>query len=144
MPRRRGERAKAEIETGSFSDISFLLIIFFVLTTTFEKAVGRIVDIPSAAPPERQVQEEEKKTPTVNVMADRILFGMGENENAGDPVSLAELKSRLLELALPAKPENDRIVIVELAEDVVWDRYFKVVTTVAEAGGVVAIMEEEQ
>ena len=78
MPRRRNERAKAEIETGSFSDISFLLIIFFVLTTTFEKAVGRAVDIPSAAPPERQVQEEEKKTPTVTVMADRILFGMGE------------------------------------------------------------------
>ena len=141
MPRRRNERAKAEIETGSFSDISFLLIIFFVLTTTFEKAVGRAVDIPSAAPPEHQVQEEEKKTPTVTVMADRILFGMGEGD--GEQVSLAELKARLLGLALPSKPENDRMVVVEMAEDVVWDRYFKVVTTVAEAGGVVAIVEEE-
>lgn len=143
MPRRRGERAKAEIETGSFSDISFLLIIFFVLTTTFEKAVGRAVDIPSAAPPERQVREEERKTPTVNVLEDRILFGMGEGDEAGEQVSLAELKARLLGLALPAKPEKDRMVVVEIAEDVVWDRYFKVVTTIAEAGGVVAVVEEE-
>jgi biopolymer transport protein ExbD len=143
MSRRRNERAKAEIETGSFSDISFLLIIFFVLTTTFEKATGRAVDIPSAAPPERQVQEEEKKTPTVSVMADRILFGMGESESAGEQVSLAELKARLLQLALPSKPEKDRMVLVEMAEDVVWDRYFKVVTTIAEAGGIVAIVEEE-
>lgn len=143
MSRRRNERAKAEIETGSFSDISFLLIIFFVLTTTFEKATGRAVDIPSAAPPERQVQEEEKKTPTVSVMSDRILFGMGESESAGEQVSLAELKARLLQLALPSKPEKDRMVLVEMAEDVVWDRYFKVVTTIAEAGGIVAIVEEE-
>ena len=138
MLKRRKERAKAEIETGSFSDISFLLIIFFVLTTTFEKATGRAVDIPSASPPEQQVQEEEKKTPTVNIMADRILFGMGEAESAGEQVSLAELKMRLLRLALP---EKDRMVVVEMADDVVWDRYFKVVTTVAEAGGVVALVE---
>lgn len=141
MFKRRKDRAKAEIETGSFSDISFLLIIFFVLTTTFEKATGRAVDIPSASPPEQQVREEEKKTPTVNIMADRILFGMGEAESAGEQVSLAELKVRLLKLALPSKPEKDRMVIVEMADDVVWDRYFKVVTTVAEAGGVVALVE---
>ena len=69
------------------------------------------------------------------------LFGMGEAESAGEQVSLAELKVRLLKLALPSKPEKDRMVIVEMADDVVWDRYFKVVTTVAEAGGVVALVE---
>ena len=141
--RNRKERAKAEIETGSFSDISFLLIIFFVLTTTFEKATGRAVDIPSASPPDQQVQAEEKKTPTVNIMADKILFGMGEQESAGEQVSLAELKVRLMKLNLSAKPEKERMVIVEMAEEVDWDRYFKVVTTIAQAGGVVAIVEEQ-
>ena len=141
--RNRKERAKAEIETGSFSDISFLLIIFFVLTTTFEKATGRAVDIPSASPPDQQVQAEEKKTPTVNIMADKILFGMGEQESAGEQVSLAELKVRLMKLNLSAKPEKERMVIVEMAEEVDWDRYFKVVTTIAQGGGVVAIVEEQ-
>ena len=141
--RNRKERAKAEIETGSFSDISFLLIVFFVLTTTFEKATGRAVDIPSASPPDQQVQAEEKKTPTVNIMADKILFGMGEQESAGEQVSLAELKVRLMKLNLSAKPEKERMVIVEMAEEVDWDRYFKVVTTIAQVGGVVAIVEEQ-
>lgn len=140
--RKSRQRAKAEIETGSFSDISFLLIIFFVLTTTFEKATGRAVDIPSASPPENQVQSEDKKTPTVNIMADKILFGMGEQESAGEQVSLPELKSKLMKLNLPAKPEKDRMVIVEMAAEVEWDRYFKVVTAIAQAGGVVAIVED--
>lgn len=142
MLNRRKDRAKAEIETGSFSDISFLLIIFFVLTTTFEKMSGRAVDIPSAAPPEQQVQKEDKKTPTVNILADRILFGMDKSE--GESVSLSELKVRLMKLGLGAKSEKERVVIVEMAEDVNWDRYFKVVTTIAETGGVVAIVEGDE
>lgn len=142
MFNRRKDRAKAEIETGSFSDISFLLIIFFVLTTTFEKMSGRAVDIPSAAPPEQQVQKEDKKTPTVNILADRILFGMDKSE--GESVSLSELKVRLMKLGLGAKSEKERVVIVEMAEDVNWDRYFKVVTTIAETGGVVAIVEGDE
>ena len=142
MLNRRKDRAKAEIETGSFSDISFLLIIFFVLTTTFEKMSGRAVDIPSAAPPEQQVQKEDKKTPTVNILADRILFGMDKSE--GESVSLSELKARLMKLGLGAKSEKERVVIVEMAEDVSWDRYFKVVTTIAETGGVVAIVEGDE
>ena len=142
MFNRRKDRAKAEIETGSFSDISFLLIIFFVLTTTFEKMSGRAVDIPSAAPPEQQVQKEDKKTPTVNILADRILFGMDKSE--GESVSLSEFKVRLMKLGLGAKSEKERVVIVEMAEDVNWDRYFKVVTTIAETGGVVAIVEGDE
>lgn len=142
MLNRRKDRAKAEIETGSFSDISFLLIIFFVLTTTFEKMSGRAVDIPSAAPPEQQVQKEDKKTPTVNILADRILFGIDKSE--GESVSLSELKARLMKLGLGAKSEKERVVIVEMAEDVSWDRYFKVVTTIAETGGVVAIVEGDE
>lgn len=142
MLNRRKDRAKAEIETGSFSDISFLLIIFFVLTTTFEKMSGRAVDIPSAAPPEQQVHKEDKKTPIVNILADRILFGMDKSE--GESVSLSELKVRLMKLGLGAKSEKERVVIVEMAEDVNWDRYFKVVTTIAETGGVVAIVEGDE
>lgn len=136
-------RPKAEIETGSFADISFLLIIFFILTTTFEKSTGRAVDIPSAAPPEQQVRTEKQKIPTVNILSDRILFGMGEEGSSGEQVSLPELKGRLLKLDLPAQPEKDRMVIVEIAEDVEWDRYFKIVTTIARAGGVIAIIEEQ-
>lgn len=141
MARRPRKRLRAEIETGSFSDISFLLIIFFVLTTTFAKTTGRTVDLPSASPPEREASEE-KRPPSVRVFADRVLFDAEGGEDAGRDVTVAELKAGLLALGLSARPENARAVVVETADDVTWDRYFKVVSAVSEAGGVVAVVEE--
>lgn len=140
MARKRKERAKAEIETGSFSDISFLLIIFFVLTTTLAKPTGRQVDIPSAAPPEQQKKTEDK-TPSIKVLSDRVVFGVGQGE--GKEVTLPELKGILLKYTFAQKPEKERMVIVEVVDDVTWDRYFKIVTMVAETGGVVALLEKE-
>lgn len=140
MPRPKKERPSAEIETGSFSDISFLLIIFFVLTTTLSKPTGRLVDIPSASPPEQQKKSEDN-TPSIKVLGDRVLFGVGQKE--GQEVTLPELKGKLLKYAFPSKAEKERMVVVEVADDVAWDRYFKVVTLVAETGGVVALVEEE-
>lgn len=138
----RRARLSAEIETGSFSDISFLLIIFFVLTTTLSKPLGRLVEVPSAAPPETQKASNEDKTPQLNVLADRILFGFGAKEN--DEKSLPEIKGELIKCAFPSKKPEERMVVVEVADDVPWDRYFKVVTMVAEVGGVVALVEGEK
>ena len=144
MARKPRERQKAEIETGSMSDISFLLIIFFILTTTLSKPTGRMVDIPSASPPEQQVKQENDRTPTVNLLADRILYALGSQSGDGAEISMPELKGELVKMEFAAKPEKERMVIVEVAEDVSWDRYFKVVTMIAETGGVVALVEGEQ
>ena len=141
MARLRKDRAKAEIETGSFSDISFLLIIFFVLTTTLSKPTGRLVEIPSAAPPAEQKKDDDK-APTLRVLGDRVLFGVGQAE--GEEVTLPALKGKLAKYAFATKPEKERMVVVEVADDVQWDRYFKVVTLVAETGGVVALVEKEE
>jgi biopolymer transport protein ExbD len=143
MARAPKNRLSADIETGSMSDISFLLIIFFILTTTLSKPTGRPVDIPSASPPEQVTKKETDKTPSIQIFADRVMLGMGEADK-GREVTIPELKGELFKLQLPAKPEKERMVIVEVADDVVWDRYFKVVTSVAETGGVVALVEGEQ
>lgn len=143
MARKQKERQSAEIETGSMSDISFLLIIFFILTTTLSKPTGRAVDIPSASPPEQQVQKDDDQTPSVNVFADKITYVVGSKGEAGE-ITLPELKGELLKQSFPTKPEKERMVIVEVADDVSWDRYFKVVTLIAQTGGVVALVEGEQ
>lgn len=142
MGRKTKQRLSADIETGSMSDISFLLIIFFILTTTLAKPTGRLVEVPSAAPPDTQTKSEEDKTPQINVFPDRITFALG-GKGEGDEVSFPELKGELLKLGLAAKPPKERMVVVEVGEDVEWDRYFKVVTLVAEVGGVVALVEGE-
>lgn len=143
MAKRVKERAKAEIETGSFSDISFLLIIFFVLTTTFVKTTGRQVDIPSATPPEEAKSEAADKTPSIHLFADRIMFARGSAEGDGRELTLPELKGELLKEAFASKSEKERVVIVECADEVTYERYFQIVTTVAETGGVVALVEGE-
>lgn len=142
MARRLRERAKAEIETGSFSDISFLLIIFFILSTTFSKPMGREAAIPSAAPPERQSQSEsEDRTPNISVLPDRILLSIGSKDGAGREVTLPELKTEIERRGFKSLPEKDRMVVVEVADTVDWDRYFKVVSVISGAGGVIALVE---
>ena len=54
---------------GAFSDIAFLLIIFFVLTTTFAKFQGTTVNLPSGAEGE---SEENEKQITVVLDAGKI------------------------------------------------------------------------
>ncbi len=45
---RKKTRVEQEIPTGPMADISFLLIIFFMVTTTFVVYRGFIVDLPEA------------------------------------------------------------------------------------------------
>jgi len=70
---KRRPRAEPEINVASFSDIAFLLIIFFILTTTFAKPEGQTLQIPSGAPDKSKSKEEQ---PTVNLSSTgRITWG---------------------------------------------------------------------
>lgn len=135
---RKPETKNIEIDIPSFSDIAFLLIIFFILTTSLNRPTGRIIDMPSASNPEQQ--KTEGGTPTVNVLGDRIMFGEGEGE--GREVTLSELRAELMSRGLHAAAPEVRMVVVEIAEDVTYDRYFKVITMISEAGGIIAMLTE--
>jgi hypothetical protein len=74
-------------------------------------------------------------------MGDRVLYAIGAQEGA--EISLPSLKGELMKFSFSTKPEKDRMVIVEVADDVPWDRYFKIVTLIASTGGVVALVEKE-
>jgi biopolymer transport protein ExbD len=43
---------------------------------------------------------------------------------------------------LDAANDKDRMVVVEVGEDVAYERYFQIVTMVAEAGGIVAMLTD--
>ena len=53
-----------EIPTGSFSDIAFLLIIFFLVATSLFKVKAITADLPSG---EKAEQAQTSKTPIVNL-----------------------------------------------------------------------------
>lgn len=139
--KRIGKKRQGDIEPDltSFSDIANLLIIFFILTTTLARPWGRTVDMPSAATPPQE-QKQQSDTPTVNLMRDRITIaegGEGEKE-----VTMNELRQYLWKKNFPKMDDKHKSVSVETSDDVPYERYYQVVTAIAAAGGVVAILTD--
>ena len=127
-----------ELDVTSFSDIAFLLIIFFILATSLTRPWGRVIEMPAASKPE--VEKTDDKTPSVNILVDRIRFAEGEKEDR--EVSTMELRAILAQYAFALKPEKERMVVVETAEEVTYQRYYEIVTMIAECGGIIAMVQE--
>lgn len=139
--KRIGKRRGGSVEPDltSFSDIANLLIIFFILTTTLARPWGRQVDMPNASTPP-QDQKQESDTPTINLLPDRITIS--EGNDSSKEVTMNELRQILWKKNFPSKDEKHRTVSVETANEVPYERYYQVVTAIAAAGGVVAILTD--
>lgn len=131
---RRQSRAQANVDVSAFADIAFLLIIFFILTTTFVKKLGDRLEIPSGSADPARKQEKQL---TINLSTTEIRYGADAKQ-----VSMPELRAALGEANLPARKPGQRIVILDSAPDVPYERYFQVVMAVTDAGGVLALLEE--
>ena len=136
MPLPRRAPKEATIEVGSFADIAFLLNIFFILTTQFIRPAGSTMEIPSGS---TDASKKQETMLTVNVSAERIFYG-----EKSEPMTLDGLRDRLLKENLRAKPPHQRVVIVDAGRDVPYERYFQIVTAVARAHGVIALVEHEE
>lgn len=134
MPSGRKKRrgGVSAIPTESFADLAFLLIVFFLLTTTLQKTEGFLTDIPAG---EASDETEDDTMPTVSLLADSIQW-----EEA--TVSLLELRQHLIDLRLRERPEEERIVILQATGVVDYQRYYEAMALITAAGGVIAIMEE--
>lgn len=64
MPRRGGP---PEVNAGSMADIAFLLLIFFLVTTTIETDAGLDRMLPPIEPPDENVVIKQKNIFTVNI-----------------------------------------------------------------------------
>jgi len=64
MPRRKGA---PEVNAGSMADIAFLLLIFFLVTTTIETDAGLDRMLPPIEPPEEDVVIKQKNIFTVSI-----------------------------------------------------------------------------
>ena len=132
---RRKEKRDLEIPTDSVSDIAFLLIIFFILTTTLSKLTGFTAELPAAAAAQQQAARTDAKTPTVQLASGKLLFNEQE-------VSMAALRDRLLDLQLAQKQGEAKVVMLEAAGKVDYQTYYEAMAAISGAGGIVAIVEE--
>ncbi len=60
-------KAAPQVNAGSMADIAFLLLIFFLVTTTIETDAGLDRMLPPIEPPENSVVIKEKNIFTVNI-----------------------------------------------------------------------------
>jgi len=132
--RRKKQRAQAEVNVGPFADIAFLLIIFFILTTTLTMLAGNELDIPAARESPKKSKTEQ---PTITLSAEGLSWGRNPRN-----VTIDELRVRLLELELPTRPTGKRIVVLNSAPKVSYQRYYEVMMAVNDAGGVLGIVSD--
>ncbi len=134
MARKRRGRGddEPEVPVQSFADIAFLLIIFFILATSFTQLMGVETDMPSG----KKAEKKAEKTNIVNIHNGEITF----NDKG---VSMPELRKRLDGLDLKAKKGEDRIVMLEATGRATYQQYYQVVTAISASGGIIAIVEEE-
>ena len=125
---------EGEIPTGSFSDIAFLLIIYFLVATSLVKVKTITADLPSG---QKQTQAQSEKTPIVNLRGAEIFF----NDKS---VSLAELSDRLAALDLSQQEDSKRVVMLESTRMTTYESYFQALATISANAGVVAIVEGDE
>ena len=138
MIKHRKKTPLTDLEVGSFSDIAFLLIIFFILTTQIVRLQGKMINIPSGSESKSEEQKDEKKQMMIHLTSGNKIM-VNDDQT---PVTLESLKNLLLDQNFMAceKPE-DRFVILEATHDVNYDLYFKVVMMIDDCGGILAVME---
>ena len=97
-----GRRLSNEINAGSMADIAFLLLIFFLVTTTIVEDKGLLVKLPiwSEEPP------ETKKLKTRNVFS-VLVNAQNELLVRGEPLRIDELRDKTKEfITNPQKRED--------------------------------------
>ena len=123
------------MDVSSFSDVAFLLIIFFILTTTLKVMGGQELDIPSG----EDGESKDKKQLTITLSGTKIFYG----EKSDTSLTLRQLRAQLADEELSKKKEDQRMVVLESNDDVVYQRYYNVMLEIRDADGIVALIERE-
>ncbi|MBT8044817.1 MAG: biopolymer transporter ExbD [Verrucomicrobiae bacterium] len=131
---REKKHRTGEIPTGSFSDIAFLLIIYFLVATTLVKVKTITADLPSG---EKSTQTQSDKTPTIQLRGGQIVF----NDKKMD---WTELNNRLAALDLAEQVGQKRVILLETAKGTPYQDYFQALAAISANGGVVALVEDDE
>jgi biopolymer transport protein ExbD len=135
MKIQRKKRPESEVDVSSFSDVAFLLIIFFILTTTFKLIGGQELNIPSG----EDGDSTEQKQLTISLTGKDIFYG----EDSKSSLTLRQLRVQLADEELRTKKEEQRMVVLESDENVVYQRYYNVMLAIRDADGIVALIERD-
>lgn len=137
MPQIRKKKIReAEIPTASQADLAFLLLLFFLVSTTIDVDTGIGLTLPEYVPPEEQVKVEVAKDRLVNLLINEAGDILLDNQVVSVTQILPRIKPRIEEkIELPAAKKlivsvktdaNTSYNLYILALDQVKEAYFEV------------------
>jgi len=129
--RRRRRRTGGYPDLTSFSDIAFLLIIYFILATSFHQVAGLKTEIPSGQQSEQAAAQDK----SVMLRPDGLFYGDAH-------VTFDELRGELARLELAGRPADRRVVQFEAKPGVKWQEYYEVLAAIRSSGGEPGIVME--
>ena len=131
QPKKRRRRTGGYPDLTSFSDVAFLLIIYFILATSFNQVAGLKTDIPSG----QQAEQASEQDKTIMLKPGELFYGE-------KMVTFDELRTELGELKLEKRPADKRVVQFEARPGVTWQEYYEVLAAIRASGGEPGIVME--
>ncbi len=116
----RKEHEVPGLNTTSTADISFMLLIFFLVTTSMDVDKGLLRQLPATEPQKKEVQEtvvDKGTLMTLHVMANDTLL-MNDR-----PIKVAALKAEVLRFA--KRVGKRHLISIESDRDADYDLYFQ-------------------
>ena len=132
MPRRK-KRGAGEINAGSMADIAFLLLIFFLVTTTMDIDKGILVTLPPWAPDQEQqdVKLKDKNVLEILVNKNDQLLVEGELTDVEDLEDLVvrHIDNRGVDPEFSDSP-NAAVVSLQNDKSTSYNRYIEVYNSI--------------
>lgn len=133
MPQIRKKKIReATIPTASQADLAFLLLLFFLVSTTFDIDTGIGLTLPEYVPPEEQIKAEVSKERLATLLINEAGDVLLDNQ----AVSLSQIKDRIKpriqeKINLPANKKL--IVSVKTDANTNYNLYIQALDRVKEA-----------
>ncbi len=134
MKIRTSRKTEATIPLSSMADVAFLLIIFFMLTSTIVKESGIELTLPQAK------KTEQKKVREKSI----VISKKGQYYFNGVPMSPEAIEQSLADMLKDAKDDEARSVTIKADKTIEWQTVVTAIDIVNRLDGImVLIMEEE-
>ena len=124
---RRKQRETPGLNTTSTADISFMLLIFFLVTTSMDVDKGLLRQLPS---PEPQKKEQQTVIDKANLMALRLTAGDTLLVN-GKPMKVSQLKEETIRFV--HRLGKKHLISIESDRDADYNLYFQMQNQLMEA-----------
>ena len=124
---RRKQRETPGLNTTSTADISFMLLIFFLVTTSMDVDKGLLRQLPS---PEPQKKEQHTVVDKANLMALRLTAGDTLLVN-GKPMQVSQLKEETIRFV--HRLGKKHLISIESDRDADYNLYFQMQNQLMEA-----------